>query len=107
MYFFQMRDVECVISTPSPRISVTFCHNFADTYPLLVRDVIFEWPQRHIKRKNGEEFVKDVQSNHGSCLCLECGHRCLRIRDLQYHLIYIHNHTFRFETKIFESVQGA
>ena len=44
--------------------------------------------KRHIGRKHGAELVKEVQSTHGSCLCLECGHKCFRIRDLQYHLIY-------------------
>lgn len=62
--------------------------------------------KRHILRKHGAECVKEVKSNCGSCLCLECGYTCLRIRDLQYHLIYLHNHNLRFETKLFETYEG-
>ena len=61
---------------------------------------------RHVQRFHGADLIKDIQPEHGFCLCFECGQKYHKIRDLQNHLNSSHNHKLHFETKTFDLFQG-
>ena len=60
--------------------------------------------RRHTARNHGTEAVKSAEQ--GSCICLECGHRCYKIADLRQHLSRSHGVVFRTMMKEFPSRQG-
>ena len=60
--------------------------------------------KRHIHRYHKGESTQGVDA--GSCVCLECGYRCLRIVNLRDHLINCHDITFRMERVFFENYPG-
>lgn len=48
----------------------------------------------------------DNTFHSGKCLCLECGHRCFRIKDLRSHLSTQNGVIFRTESIIMQSLKG-
>ncbi|CAH3132808.1 unnamed protein product [Pocillopora meandrina] len=52
--------------------------------------------KRHINRKHTRAVGKRAFQS-GKCLCLECGHRCFRIKDLRKHLSTEHGVIFKTE----------
>lgn len=60
--------------------------------------------RRHTARNHGTEAVQSAEE--GSCICLECGHRCYKIADLRQHLSRSHGVVFRTTIKEFQSRQG-
>ena len=60
--------------------------------------------RRHTARNHGTETVQSAEQ--GSCVCLECGHKCYKIADLRQHLSRSHGVVFRTTIKEFQSRQG-
>ena len=60
--------------------------------------------RRHIARNHGLESVRAVEE--GGCVCLECGHKCIFIKDLRNHLTRSHGFVFRTTCKEFTTLQG-
>ena len=60
---------------------------------------------RHIDRRNTRAVGKRAFQS-GKCLCLECGHRCFRIKELRKHLSTEHGIIFRTEILQMQNFKG-
>eukprot|EP00794_Sanderia_malayensis_P017679 gene17679-19443_t len=55
--------------------------------------------KRHVDRSHKDQKVKDALKSceTGKCICMECGHRCQRVKDMRQHLANKHQMIFHGE----------